>query len=122
MTLLVGLALAEAFIDLHAGELKLLLTDRQARDAPQRFDIGDPVAQCPFDGLDKNRSRHPSAVPEESSSPPSKSCVPRPLCGWDDFFHDRRSGIHTVWQRLPSPAPSPRPGPFRVSAPDSCCR
>ena len=51
MTLLVGLALAEAFIDLYFRELKFLLRDRQARDAPQRFDIGDPVAQRPFDGF-----------------------------------------------------------------------
>jgi len=60
MTLLVGVALAEAFIHLHAADLKLLLTDRQARDAPQCFDIGDPVVQGALDGFEKNRSRHPA--------------------------------------------------------------
>lgn len=60
MTLLVGFALAEAFIHLYAGDLKLLLADRQPCDPPQRFDIGDPVVLCPFDGLHKNGSRHPT--------------------------------------------------------------
>jgi hypothetical protein len=58
--LLVSLALAETLIHIGAGKRTIVLAQTQTRDAMQRVDIGDLIAQRAFDGLNENRLGHPA--------------------------------------------------------------